>query len=194
MNVHADELTELDRLSGDGDLGISMRRGSAAVLERITAFPLDCAAATLHRLALVIQEHLGGTSGPLYAIFFLRTAAVLKENASSDGNHLQKWASALMGGYIAIQQLGGAAPGDATMLDALFPALTALQEAVAAGDILAAVGAAAAAAEKGAATTVGMVPRKGRGRYLGDRAREHKDGGAACVAVILSALAEHLKK
>ena len=187
-------MTELDRLSGDGDLGISMRRGSAAVLERITAFPLESAAATLHRLALVIQEHLGGTSGPLYAIFFLRTAAVLKESAESDGNEIQKWSKALMAGYTAIQQLGGAAPGDATMLDALFPAITALEEAAAGGDLSTALAAAATAAEKGAASTVGMVPRKGRGRYLGDRAREHKDGGAACVAVILASVAEHVKQ
>jgi len=198
LDEHADELTELDRLSGDGDLGISMRRGSAAVLERLTSFPLSTPADTLHRLALVIQEHLGGTSGPLYAIFFLRTAAVLKEQSESGSSAapLQQWATALMAGYSAIQQLGGAAPGDATMLDALHPALTSLLDSATAseGSLAAALSAAAVSAATGASSTVGMVPRKGRGRYLGDRAREHKDGGAACVAVIFASIASHLQE
>ena len=75
------------------------------------------------------------------------------------------------------------------MLDALLPAATAFQEALASGAALAlALGAGAAAAAAGARTTAAMMPRRGRSSYLGERALGHPDPGAEAVAVWLGAL------
>jgi triose/dihydroxyacetone kinase / FAD-AMP lyase (cyclizing) len=87
--------------------------------------------------------------------------------------------------------LGGARPGDRTMLDALVPAAEALQSALRAGrpwrDALAE---AVAAASEGAARTATMAPRRGRSSYLGDRALGHPDPGAEAVALWLRAIAQ----
>ncbi|WP_197371918.1 DAK2 domain-containing protein, partial [Streptomyces clavuligerus] len=80
--------------------------------------------------------------------------------------------------------LGGARPGDKTMLDALEPAVVALAGAPEA------FGRAAAAAAEGALATVPMRARKGRASYLGERSMGHQDPGATSSALLVAALAE----
>jgi triose/dihydroxyacetone kinase / FAD-AMP lyase (cyclizing) len=180
-------LTEMDQAVGDGDLGISLERGSRAVREALPTYSLDDPAATLHALAVTLQRSLGGTSGPLYATFFLRASAGLGRGAADDA---QTWATAFRAGCAAIAELGGAAPGDRTMLDALLPAEAAIQSGAssrrARADVLRS---AAAAAAEGARATANMFPRSGRSSYLGERVLGYPDPGAEAVAVILDALA-----
>jgi dihydroxyacetone kinase len=182
----APRLTELDQAVGDGDLGISLERGARAALAALPAYPLDDPAAALHALGVTLQRALGGTSGPLYAAFLLRAAAALRRG---DSEELKTWADAFQAGCAAISELGGAARGDRTMLDALLPAAEAFREAVTAGRTAAdALRAAAAAAADGARATSGMLPKRGRSSYLGERALGHPDPGAEAVAVWLGAL------
>ncbi len=121
----APRLTELDQAVGDGDLGISLERGARAVREALPSYPLDDPAATLHELGVTLQRSLGGTSGPLYAAFCLRAARTLR-SASAD---VAGWVAAFCSGCAAVAELGGAARGDRTMLDALLPAADAFTEA-----------------------------------------------------------------
>jgi dihydroxyacetone kinase len=140
----------------------------------------------VYALGLTLQRALGGTSGPLYAAFFLRAARSLRGGPPDDP---RTWAAAFQAGCSAIAELGGAARGDRTMLDALLPAADAFGGALAAGETAsAALGAAAAAAEAGARATAGMAPRRGRSSYLGQRVLGHPDPGAEAVAVWLRAL------
>jgi dihydroxyacetone kinase len=179
----APRLTEMDQAVGDGDLGISLERGAQAVRQALPTYPLDDPAAALHDIALTLQRALGGTSGPLYAAFFVRAAATLRKGAGEDA---KTWAAAFRAGCLAITELGGAAAGDRTMLDALLPAADALN---AAGQTAAdAVRAAAKAAAAGARSTANMTASRGRSSYLGDRVLGHPDPGAEAVAVILAAL------
>jgi dihydroxyacetone kinase len=180
-------LTELDRAVGDGDLGISLARGARAALDALPRCPLDDPAATLHALGLALQRAMGGTSGPLYAVFLLRAAVRLKAGPSVDP---RTWAEAFQAGCRGIAELGGASDGDRTMLDALNPAARALEAGLAAGEpVPAALAAAAATAEAGARATAGMSPRRGRSSYLGERTLGHIDPGAEAVAIWLRALA-----
>jgi dihydroxyacetone kinase len=183
----APRLTRLDQAVGDGDLGISLERGARAVQEALPAYPLADPAATLRALSMTLQRSLGGTSGPLYAAFFLRAATAL---AQGRPNEPRAWAEALQAGCAAIAELGGAGRGDRTMLDALLPAAEALQGALDA-ELPAdeALRAAAGAAATGAQATADMAPRRGRSSYLGDRALGHVDPGAEAIAVWLGALA-----
>jgi dihydroxyacetone kinase-like protein len=81
--------------------------------------------------------------------------------------------------------------GDKTMVDALAPALDALDAAVAEGKPLAeAVAAARDAAAVGRDGTIPLVARKGRASYLGERSAGHLDPGAASATMLLDALAE----
>ena len=94
------------------------------------SFPLDDPAATLHELGLTLQRALGGTSGPLYAVFFLRAARRLQAGDPADP---RTWADAFRAGCEGIMELGGARPGDRTMLDALVPASDAFRAGLDAG-------------------------------------------------------------
>jgi dihydroxyacetone kinase len=177
----------MDQQVGDGDLGISLERGSRAVQAALPTYPLDDPAAALHALAVTLQRSLGGTSGPLYAAFFLRASARLGQGVVVDE---PTWASAFRAGCTAIAELGGASPGDRTMLDALLPAAAAFQDGVNSHRARAdALRSAADAAAEGARATAKMFPRSGRSSYLGERVLGHPDPGAEAVAVILDALA-----
>jgi triose/dihydroxyacetone kinase / FAD-AMP lyase (cyclizing) len=184
-------LTELDQAVGDGDLGISLARGARAVLDALPSCPLDDPATTLHELALTLQRALGGTSGPLYAMLLLRAAAGLRSN---DPEAATTWAEALQAGAVGIGELGGAAVGDRTMLDALVPASKALTSGLHAGNRpMVALSEAVAAADRGAEATASMIPRRGRSSYLGDRALGHPDPGAVAIATWLRAVSQSLE-
>ena len=120
------ELTEMDRVTGDGDLGASMARAARAVQDAVSSYPLDDIPATLKALGHTLRRELGGSSGPLYGVLFLRCGSVL-EGVGAIG--LAQWAEALEQGCRAISELGGAKPGDRTMLDALDPFVKTLRQA-----------------------------------------------------------------
>ena len=172
----APELTELDRITGDGDLGTSMERGAKAVLAGLDSYPLESLPATLKALGHTLRRELGGSSGPLYGILFLRCGSVLEGFRGVIGR--EQWSEAVQQGCDAISELGGAKVGDRTMLDALDPFAKALRS-----DPRAVV----AAAENGATATAAMKPRLGRSSYLGDRVLGHRDPGAQAVALWLRA-------
>ena len=174
------ELTELDRITGDGDLGVSMARAAKAVEN--TPYPLDKIPATLKALGHTLRRELGGSSGPLYGVLFLRCGSVLESQGVAG---LSSWANALAQGCEAISELGGAKPGDRTMLDALDPFVKTLHQG-------AGLKAAVEAAERGAEATAQMKPRLGRSSYLGDRVLGHPDPGAKAVAIWLRAACEPL--
>ena len=103
-----DELTEMDRITGDGDLGSGMARAARAVQDAVAWYPLDDIPATLKALAHTLRRELGGSSGPLYGVLFLRCGSVL-EGARASG--LAQWVEALDHGCQAISEMGGAKPG-----------------------------------------------------------------------------------
>lgn len=175
------ELTRMDQIVGDGDLGISLARGARAIRAEMGGYPLTDAAATLRALSATLRRALGGTSGPLYAIGLLRAAQSWSEQPG-DG------AAALQAAVDGIAEIGGAQQGDRTMLDALIPAAARWKEA--AGQPLhTALAQAAQAADAGTAATAATVARRGRASYLGERAIGHADPGAKAVALWLHALA-----
>src|SRR5436190_1582847 len=72
---------------------------------------------------------------------------------------LAGYAAAWRNGVVAVQARGKAEPGDKTMVDALLPAVAALEQAP---DLDAALQAAASAAEQGMRDTIPLIARKGR--------------------------------
>ena len=185
-------LSDLDRSSGDGDLGVNLARGARAVKAAIADLPLEDAAATLQAIASVFQETVGGTSGPLYAVMLVRASQSLQGALQCTGAN--KWAKAALSGAEAIAELGGATRGDRTMLDALFPFATEFSAGVHLGlDISEALESAVRAAEAGAEATAFMLPRRGRASYLGERAIGQPDGGAVAVSLWLRGIQQGLE-
>ncbi|QQC66916.1 dihydroxyacetone kinase subunit DhaK [Paraburkholderia ginsengisoli] len=185
-------LTDMDQRVGDGDLGISLSRGARAVLHEIDGYPSEATpGAVLRSVSATLRRVVGGTSGPLYAVMLLRAAAALEEQSGEAT--AQQWAAAFSAGVDGLMELGGAKPGDRTMVDALKPATDALQLALAGSpQIDAALQAAVDAATEGTAKTASMHPRRGRSSYVGDRALGHADPGAHAVALWLAAIRDAL--
>jgi dihydroxyacetone kinase len=161
-----------------------MRRAAAA-LRALPPAALADPPTALAAMAERLRRAIGGSSGPFYATALIRAAGRLPAApAPAD------WAGAFAAAVAAIGELGGAQPGDRTMLDALLPAATALSHAIEAGAGLgAAIRDAATAAEAGTQATATMLPRVGRASYLGARAVGAPDAGAMAVAIWLRALA-----
>jgi dihydroxyacetone kinase len=180
-------LTEMDQRVGDGDLGISLSRGARALLHEFDTYPAaTMPGAVLRSMSATLRRVVGGTSGPLYAVMLLRAAAALEQ---SGGATATQWAAAFGAGVEGLMELGGARPGDRTMVDALKPAADALQSALAGStEIGAALQATVDAASEGTAQTASMHPRRGRSSYVGDRALGHVDPGAHAVALWLAAI------
>ncbi|MFC6335313.1 dihydroxyacetone kinase subunit DhaK [Pseudomonas sp. CCM 7891] len=184
-------LTELDSVVGDGDIGISLARGARAIEDSLGILDLDRPAIALQQISAILRRALGGTSGPLYAVFVLRAGVAL--SGAGNLNAVSSWANAFQAGCDAIVNLGNASLGDRTMLDALLPAALALH---ACPDELEAVGVAKkadAAASKGAEETRNMMPLKGRSSYIGQRALGHVDPGAYAVTVWTKAIVSALE-
>ncbi|MDT0350199.1 dihydroxyacetone kinase subunit DhaL [Pseudonocardia charpentierae] len=187
---HADELTRLDSEIGDADHGSNMRRGMTAVVGKLDAAPDAAPAALLKSAGMTLVSTVGGASGPLYGTFFLRMGTSAGDRAEFDG---AAFAAALRAGLEGVLTRGKAQLGDKTMVDALTPAVDALDAALADGASLKdALRAAATAAREGADATVPLVARKGRASYLGERSAGHRDPGATSTTLLLEAAAESL--
>lgn len=180
-----DYFTDLDSRSGDGDLGISMERAAEA-MRALPSEELGTPHAALTALSQTLRRAIGGSSGPFYAVGLSRAARRLDGIAEPSS---RDWLDAFAAAVEGVEELGGARAGDRTMVDALRPALEAMQRQVAAGQGVD-LGAVAAAARAGAEETATMLPKLGRASYLGARAVGAPDGGAAVVAHWLAALAE----
>jgi dihydroxyacetone kinase-like protein len=185
-------LTELDAAIGDGDHGINLDRGFAALLADLEAgaIPTGDAGVLLTSAGRRLLGLVGGASGALYGRALMTAGTRLTERAGDaeiDRRGLVE--IALAGAIDGITALGRAVPGDKTMLDALVPALEALRAAAPDSPVRDVMLAMADAADAGTQATIPLVARKGRASYLGERSTGHLDPGAASSAILIRCLA-----
>lgn len=193
MEAHNDELTELDQPIGDSDHGINMARGFSAARALLPSLAGEAPAAVLKKVGSTLVSKVGGSSGPLYGTLFRKVGVALKgdDSLASDENAVRCLAAGLSKAFVGIEDLGGAKPGDKTMLDAMQPAMEALEHARGEdAPLVEALAQAADAAEAGAEATVPLQARKGRASYLGERSVGHKDPGAASFALLMRTVAD----
>jgi len=169
----AGDLNALDAKSGDGDTGSTLSTAARALIKALDRLPLADWTQLYRAIGLELSQTMGGSSGVLLAIFFAAAG-----DASASG---MQTVDALKAGLARIQQVGGAGPGDRTMIDALAPALEALPSGLAT---------AAAAARKGADHTATLKRAKaGRASYVSEsNLFGHNDPGAEAVARLLEEL------
>ena len=176
-------LTELDSAIGDADHGASMERGFLAVQADIPKLP-EAIGPLFKAVAATLIRTVGGASGPLYGTFFLRAGAVCPDKPALDAHDVLALFRAGVEGIVA---RGKASPGDKTMVDALTPALAAMNPEA---GVAAMLEAAAEAAAAGMKATIPLVARKGRASYLGPRSAGHLDPGATSAWMLIRAAAD----
>jgi phosphoenolpyruvate---glycerone phosphotransferase subunit DhaL len=188
IEANAGPLTKLDQAIGDGDHGSNMARGFRAVRERVGGLEDPDLGAVFKGVSVALVSKVGGASGPLYGSFYLGLAKSFGDASEVDDEELAK---ALRAGLDGIIARGKGQLEDKTMIDALSPALDALEAAVGEGKELGeALDAAEAAAAEGVKATIPLIARKGRASYLGERSRDHQDPGATSAHLIIKALAD----
>ncbi|MFK7962879.1 MAG: dihydroxyacetone kinase subunit DhaK [Burkholderiaceae bacterium] len=168
------DLNALDAKTGDGDTGSTLAGASRALIQAMDRLPLADHTQLYRAIGLELSQTMGGSSGVLLAIFFAAAG-----DAASSGQSAQQ---ALKAGLARMQEIGGACLGDRTMVDALSPALDALENGI---------GPAAQAARKGAKLTGTLTKANaGRAAYINAKQLEgHIDPGAEAVARLLEHLA-----
>lgn len=170
-----DDLNALDAKSGDGDTGSTLAGAARALIAAMDRLPLADHTQLLRAIGLELSQTMGGSSGVLLAIFFAASG-----DGASSGLPMRE---ALKAGLSRMQEIGGAQVGDRTMIDALAPALDALENGV--HD-------AAKAARSGADHTATILQAKaGRAAYINAKQLEgHVDPGAEAVARLFEHLAD----
>ena len=188
--IHAakEELTQLDSAIGDADHGINMDRGMTAILELLPGLQDGDAGTLFKQTGMKLISTVGGASGPLYGTFFLRLGTSFGTATEIGPTELAAGFRAGLEGVIA---RGKAGLDDKTMVDAMVPAVAALEAGMA--DLPAALDAAAIAAAEGRDRVTPLVARKGRASYLGERSAGHQDPGATSTTILFESLRDALR-
>ena len=192
------ELGRLDAVAGDGDHGVGMARGmSAAAAAAAGAGP--SAADVVSAAAAAFSDAAGGASGALWgaglhafgAAFGPRGRSPEDDDALPIG--VEDIRSALEGSLAAVVRLGGAAPGDKTMVDALAPFVEAFGTG-GEGSVARAWSSAVAVADRAAQATADLAARKGRAAVHGEHGIGTPDPGAVSLVVALRAAGAEIER
>lgn len=189
---------ELDSHAGDGDFGMSVAKGFKqlkAEWNEVTAQAEDLGA-FLDACSLIIMEHCGGASGPIWGSAFRAAGKYAGAKKELSVTEIAEMMSAVVQG---IQDTGersfgrGAVVGDKTLIDALVPYAEAWEAAAREGITLKQAGIQAAeAAVEGARKTASIVARMGRAGTVGERSIGYPDAGAHALGVIFTELSQAL--
>lgn len=187
-----DYLTQLDAAMGDGDHGVSMTIGFRAVRKALAARQQETAAEVLRQAGTVFQGAAGATVGALLGAAAVSAADELKGREAFSAQDL---ARAFRAATDAVMRLGGAQPGDKTLVDCLHPAAAQIEHAITqTSDIATVYQHGLRAARDGMEATRALVARKGRASRLGERTRGHIDPGAASCLLILQSAFDFLQR
>ena len=182
-------LSEVDGAIGDGDHGINMSKGFALAKIRLA----DQEISVSDGLALIgktLMTEIGGAMGPIYGTFFIQMSLQSKNKPVIDA---ETFGRMLTAARKAVEDLGGAKPGDKTIMDTLVSAQEKYQGAVSDGsNFQQALQQMADAADLGKESTRNLVAKIGRASRLGERSRGTLDAGATSCALILRTFANVL--
>ncbi|MCD8176926.1 MAG: DAK2 domain-containing protein [Tannerellaceae bacterium] len=187
IKAREDEFSQLDAVIGDGDHGTAI----------VTAFSVVVKAAgngtefktMLNDMGFGIMLETSGSTSTLLGAFFLG----MSDHAIGAELDAAGVKAMFAGGLANVRKQTQAKQGDKTMMDALIPAVEAMQNTDS-EDIRDIMNAAAAAALKGAEDTVQMKANFGRARNYGERSIGYADSGATSWSCMFAAFAEAIKE
>jgi len=182
-------LTEIDSAIGDGDHGIGMSGGMEKAETALKGKDFATVADVFKTTGMTMLNSMGGASGVIFGSMFL---GGVKSFGTDPELNCKNFSEAMRAALDSIQARGKASVGDKTMVDALEPAVAAMEKSDT-EDLTVMLGEAADAADTGIEATKNMIAKFGRAKSLGERALGHQDAGATSVGIIFRAMAEYLK-
>ena len=192
LRENKEYLTELDSAIGDADHGINMDRGFQAILKKLPGLEDKDVGTILKTAGMTMVSTVGGAAGPLYGTALMQAGMALAGKRELQANDLS---AALEAALKGVMMRGKSKPGEKTMIDAITPAVVAMQNALENGAGLQdTLEQAAAAAEQGMKDTIPMLALKGRASYLGERSIGHQDPGATSSYLLIRTMAEMVRE
>jgi len=182
-------LTEIDSKIGDGDHGIGMAGGMKKVKNKLEGQSFDNVYAVFETAGKAMMMSMGGASGIIFGSLYLAGAKGMTAQTTLVP---VKMAELFRKSLTAIKERGKAQVGDKTMVDALEPAVIAM-EANADQGILTMLKYAEEAAQKGVIETKQYVAKYGRAKSLMERAIGYQDPGATSVWLIVKSMREYIE-
>jgi len=181
---------ELDSVAGDGDFGMSVAKGFKILKTEWNELSKESIGDFLKDTGMIITEHCGGASGPIWGSAFRGAGKYAKGKQELD---LSEFYELMQSAVDAVQKRGKAQLGDKTLLDAVIPATLSLKDSAEADeDMIEAMKKSAEAAVLGAEKTKDMIASKGRASYVGERSLSYPDAGAMAIGIIFTQVAENM--
>ena len=185
-----DYLTELDQPIGDSDHGINLARGFGEVEKKLPSLEGKDMGTILKTVGMTLVSTVGGASGPLYGSAFMKMGMALAGKMEIGPD---EFLTGMDAAVEAVKMRGKAAVEEATMLDAMVPALDAMRKKAAEGaEAKAVLEAGCEASWKGAEHTKDLIATKGRASYVGERGLGHQDPGATSFSFMLEVVKDAL--
>ena len=184
LPAHADELRDLDAALGDGDLGITVSAGSAAVIKVLDGLPEDASVADI----LLSAGKAFSTANPSTFAALTGGGLLAASKVMAGKTSVGKGEAAEIGRAVAgrIAERGKSKVGDKTVLDALVPSLDVLESS--SGTAVELLAAMIATAQEQVDATAGLQSQKGRAAWVQERSVGHADPGATAYLRFLVAL------
>jgi dihydroxyacetone kinase-like protein len=183
-------LTKVDSEIGDGDHGIGMSGGMQKAKKALIQNGPYADINTVFKVTgMAMLNSMGGASGVIFGSMFLGGIKNMETITELDGN---SFTVMMRSALDSIKERGKAQVGDKTMVDALEPAVIAMEK-LKSNDLSKTLEAAADAATQGMEDSKKHVAKYGRAQYLGDRAIGYQDAGATSVSIIFNAMNDYCK-
>jgi dihydroxyacetone kinase-like protein len=183
LGAAADELAELDRSVGDGDLGVTVTASTEAAIKSINELPNDpTPSSVLSSVGGAVGTANPSTLSTLVAAGLEAGAAALEDRPHFDREELLLFAETVAR---TIGRLGRSQQGDKTVLDALLPSIDALR--MSPGDAREVVVQMIAAAQTGIDSTRDQQAKRGRAQWVAERSIGVPDPGAVAYLRLLEA-------
>ncbi len=178
-------LSDIDSETGDGDHGIGMAGGMQKAKDKISSInETENAYRVFSEFGKTMLMSMGGASGIIFGSLFLAGAKEMPANCEITP---KGFAAMMKKSLAAIKERGKAEVGDKTMVDALAPAVAALEANAEKGYSLMLLEA-TAAAKQGLESTKALQAKFGRAKSLMERAIGHQDAGATSVYLIFKSM------
>lgn len=192
IDAEKEYLTELDNAIADGDHGINMAKGFAAVNSKLDVLKEQTTGAVLKTVGMTLVSAVGGSAGPLYGTAFMKAGMLLSDKSTVDINDFLACLKAAVEGVMA---RGRAVQGEKTMLDAMIPSLEAMEKANNEGlSVSSVLEAGVNAAFEGVEYTKTIAATKGRASYIGERSIGHCDPGATSYSYLLEVICDYFRE
>jgi len=181
---------ELDSIMGDGDLGLTMVSAFKALAEFAESNTDDDIGLMIMKAGMAMAKAAPSTMGTLMATGFMRGGKKLKGFDKIDITGMKDFWKAFVEG---IMDRGKAKPGEKTIVDVLYPAAMAFEEAAARGsDMAGAMRCAKIAAQAGVEATKNMVAQHGRAAYYQEKSKTLQDPGATVGSMVISIFSDYI--